>query len=289
VVSDASGAGLAAAACEAVAQSPSVIAAGAVGSTREARVLGLEAGLAQTTISAQAARIAWPEDGLGTTPGRLTPGFQALTKLGPGVLYQDVGGKAVALPVRAVTGAGRYPPLDGGVLVVSETLAEVSYCLAEAPPEMVEAAALEIAATAFSHGVIAVPVVGSEEAKPTPDDLARDHKERLWPIVAAAFLAIAAAVRLLLSRRDRAVYRLYGLGRWDLALMGTLDYLVCLAAPCASTVATVVLLGEASGVSTPELGLLDLGLLTAASAGLCVLCAALWAVGRNRHQFAAGT
>jgi hypothetical protein len=288
-VSSADGGTFDARACAVVAEVAGVRAAGAVGATREVSALGLEAGLALTTISVDAAEIAWPA--LPATiaePVVLTPGFVSLSGVGEGTLHLAAGGALVPAPSIALDGGGRYPALDGGVLLLRTELVDATTCLADVPGARVESLALDIAAAAVSYGVVAVPVVSGDDATPTPDDLVRDYRARGYPVMAAAFLTVVGALRLLRSRRDRAVYRLLDVTRGDLVVMGLVDFAVVLAAPMLSSFATVLLVAEHRGTPTGRLGPLDLGLLLAATVVVGLGYAFVHASGRNRHQFAPG-
>jgi hypothetical protein len=275
--------------CQAVAQVPGVRAVGGVGQTRETEALGLSAGLALTPVTVDAVLIAWPDASFKPeTTALSTPGFQRLSGLGSGVLYIEIGDVPVAFTTESITGPGRYALLDGGVLAIGGQLTEVSYCLVDVEAEQVERLSLEIAAIGTPNGVVAVPVLGRQDAAPTPADLTAQHQALRLPLVAAAFLAVLAAIRLLLSRRDRAVYRLIGFGRGDLALMGLFDYAICIAAASVSAFATTIIWAEGQGTPTQTLGQFDFGWLSILSAVVGLGYSLLWALGRNRHQFAPG-
>lgn len=288
-VSSAAGGTVDSGACVASAGVSGVTRAGAVGPTREVGALGLEAGLALTPVTRDVIDIAWPDSRPAErTAGLLTPGFVALSGLGAGGLHLDVGGALVPLPSEPLTGPGRHRVLDGGVLVVRADLADVSHCLVETTGERVEQVALDVAAAAVSYGVIAVPVLSRDDATPTPADLVDDHRSRNVPVLGAMFLLLVGAMRLVRSRRDRAVYRLLSFGRGDLWAMGLLDYATCLAVPLSSAFVVVVLWAELTGVPTGVLGVHDLASLSLAVAGGGLVYATAGAMGRNRHQFAPG-
>jgi len=70
--------------------------------------------------------------------------------------------------------------------------------------------------------------------------------------------------------------------------MGLLDFSITVAVPVFSAFATVVMWAEFRGVSTKMLGVFDFALLAIATATVALSYATLFAVGRNRHQFAPG-
>ncbi len=289
VVSSMSGGTFDARACTVAAEVDGVRGAGGVGAAREVGALGLEAGLALTPVTPEVVEVVWP--GARFDPaaaGLLTPGFVTLSGLGAGTVRVEAGGAFVPMPVDVIAGAGRYPGLDGGVLAVRGELTEAAACLVDVPGEQAERLALDVAAAAVSYGVVAAPVLSATEATPTPRDLVDEHRSRGYPLLAGAFLAVLGAMRLLRSRRDRAVYRLLDLARGDLWLMGLVDHLMCLTVPATSAFAVVLVSAEGRGVPTGVLGRLDLALVLAVAAVVGLGCATLCAVGRNRHQFAPG-
>jgi len=108
-------------------------------------------------------------------------------------------------------------------------------------------------------------------------------------LIAGAFLLILAAVRLLRSRRDRAIYRLLRFDRFDLWAMGFIEYLMLMGAPVMSGFAIVIVVGEANGIETEALGVGDAAWLTTVSGVAAAVFASMSAAGRNTHQFAPGT
>ncbi len=287
-VSSASGGSLDPRACSAVERVAGVQRVGAVGPTNEVVALGLQAGLGLTPVTSEVINIVWPNAAEDASSGRLTPGFVALSGTNGGFLTFADNGVSEAMLSTAVVGPGRYPALDGGVLVPTNELTEANYCIAEVSAIHAEQLALDIAASVASFGVVAVPAVSTDEASPTPQQMVEDHQSRYTPLLGAAFLGVIGALRLLRSRRDRAVYRLLSFGRADLWLMGLLDYAICLATPSLSAFAAAVLWAEGRGVSTAALGVGDLQLLASAGFIVAIGQACLWAAGRNRHQFAPG-
>ncbi len=273
--------------CTVVADVHGVLRVGAVGPTSEVGALGLAAGVGVTPVTADAVGIAWPQ-GDADAAALLTPGFVSLSGLDAGALYLNEGGASVAVQSEVVAGAGRYPALDGGVLMLRQQLTAVKYCLVDVPGEQAESLALDMAAVGVSYGVVAVPAMSRDDASPTPGDLVEAHRARHSALFAASFLVAVGALRAVRSRRDRAVYRLLAFGRWDLWTMGLLDYAICVAAPWSSAFAAVTVWAELRGVSTAVLGASDFTELATASAGVAFCYAIAWAAGRNRHQFAPG-
>jgi hypothetical protein len=158
----------------------------------------------------------------------------------------------------------------------------------EVESDQADRIALGVAAAAVSYDVIAVPVLPRAEASPTPAELIVEHQERRYPLVAVAFIGLIGVLRIVRSRRDRAVYRLLAFGRADLFVMGLLDYVICFAVPLCPAFVVAVLVGEMNDVSTQVLAAPDLVSMSLASAGLSLVYGAMWASGRNRHQFAPG-
>lgn len=290
VVASAAGQELDARACIAARSVPGVVASGAVGRAQDVMALGLDAGVGLTSVTADVPRIVWPEsDYSNVTAGLLTPGLQSVAGLGEGTLYVQVGGALVPLSVARLDGTGRYPMLDGGILVVRNEFDVAAYCLVDVPPELSESLALDIAAATLPYETIAIPAVSRADASPTPRDLVAQHNERGLPLIVGAFLLVVAGVRLMRSRRDRAVYRLLSFSRADLWIMGLIEYLLLLAIPLMSAFATTLLLGDAQGVATEVLGMRDAALLSLVSCVGGVLFASAYAAGRNTHQFAPGS
>jgi hypothetical protein len=289
VLSNAAGGALDSRACIAAEGVDGVQAAGAVGPTTDGKALGLEAGLSVTPVSLGAVRISWPSARIDpTVPGLITPGLQSLAGLGDGVLGLNVGGALVPVRAAKVDGPGRYRALDGGLLVLSGDIEAPAYCLIQVPPERVESLALEIAAATTGFGTLSVPVVSQNDASPTPDELVAQHRDRHFPLIAGAVLVILSAVRLLRSRRDRAIYRLLLFDRADLWTMGLFEYLILVSVPVSSAFVTVLVVGQANGVPTAILGIRDAVLLGIVSNVVALLSASMSALGRNTHQFAPG-
>ncbi len=289
VVSSAAGETLDPRACAEAAGVDGVIAAGPVSATRDVKALGLDAGLSVTEVSIEVVRMSWPESGVDlTTAGLLTPGLQSLAGLGGGVFYLREGGVSVPVRVSRLDAPGRYQALDGGLLIVRSEIDSPSYCLVDVPPEEVENLALDIAAATVSFGTISVPSLSPSEASPTPGELVQQHRDRHFPLIAGAFLLIITAVRLLRSRRDRAIYRLLRFGRADLWTMGIIEYMFLMGVPVMSAFATVLLADQGNRVPTQVLGLREAALLCVVSTIVAVAFASLSAVGRNTHQFAPG-
>ncbi|HEY0188888.1 MAG TPA: hypothetical protein VGC67_15455 [Cellulomonas sp.] len=285
----ADGAGLDPAVCSTIAGLDGIDAAGAVGPAEEVGALGLDAGLSLTAVSVAAIEVVWPAARYDPAADvLLSPGFVALSGVAAGTLHLQDGGALVPATTDVLVGQGRLPSLDGGALLLRRDLTEATSCVVDVAGDDVERAALDVAAAMVSSGVLAVPVVSADDAAPTPAELVRQHRARAWPLVAAIVLALVGAMRLVRSRRDRAVHRLLGLGRADLWLMGLVDAVVLLLVPATSAFAVVLLLAESRGVPTSGLGLLDLGLLLASSTAVVLGHATVCATGRNRHQFAPG-
>lgn len=289
-VSSAAGESVDALACSAATEVPGVLAVGAIGVTTQVDALGLDAGLGLTEVTGSVPKMVWPGYGPDiSTSALLTPGFQALSGLSSGVLHVQQGGLQVPLEVTNVEGTGRYPAIDGGVLLPRGDVVSPSYCLVDVPRERVEAFALDLAAATASYGTLAVPVLSTADAAPTPKSLLQSHRDMHLPIAVAAFLFVMAVLRWTTTRRDRAIYRLLGFGRVDLWTMGIMDYALLLGVPWTSAFATVVAWSHLQGTSTHTVAALDFAIAMGASALVAVIFASLCAAGRNTHQFAPGT
>ncbi len=271
------------------AQVPGVLNVGMVGPSREVRVLGLGAGMGMREVSPSLIAVVWPAtQSVEAAQALMTPGFVTLNGLDAGTLHVNISGTIVALEAERLSGPRRFPRLDGGVLLPRLDLRSVEYCLLSAAGEDVERVALEAASSTVAYNTIAVPVVARSDAAPTPADLVQAHQDRAIPLVAAAFLAVIAALRVLRSARDRAIYRLLGFGRSDLFVMGLIEYLVSIAVPASSAFVTVLMLGGSEGAATSELGAGDVTQFVWASSIVGLGFATSACAGRNRHQFAPG-
>lgn len=288
-MSSAAGEVIDARACAAAADVPGVLAVGAVGTVSQTEALGLDAGLGLTEVTTEVPRIVWPQTSVDAGAAALaTPGFQALSGLRDGVLHLRLGGTSVPITVAGIDGPGRFPAIDGGLLALRGDVASPAYCLVDLPPDQVEALALDLAAATASYGILAVPVLSSADAAPTPADIEQSHRDRHLPVIVAAFLFVAALLRWMTARRDRAIYRLLGFGRIDLWTMGLMEYALLLGVPWASAFATVLAWSQLRGIPTQAIGALDLALAMGGSAVVAVIFATLCAAGRNTHQFAPG-
>lgn len=288
-VSSATGELLDADACKVVEEVPGVIRAGAVGPLSQGQAVGLDAGLSLTEVTPPVLDIIWPNFASNTSASAvMTPGFMALSGLSGGVLQIREGDSYVPVVTEPVTVKGRFPALDGGVLYIRGQLQNVAYCLVEVTAGAAEQIALDLSQTTSSYDSLAVPVLSRAKASPTPAELIDDHRQRWVPVMASSAILILGGLRLILVRRDRAIYRLLGFGRADLLLMGLVEFLVLLAVPTLATYATVVGLGQSRGVSTAILGWYDFAQLSTMITLFAVVYAAMWATGRNSHQFAPG-
>ena len=289
VVSSSSGKLLASEACTVASAVGGVSQGGAIGETRESRVMGLEAGVSMTDVTAGSVDVAFPtwRSG-GNFPSYHTPGFQALSTLRGGVIFVDQYGQRVPVAGGAISGEARFPGLDGGVLVVRDNIPAPRSCLLEVPPEKIEEISAEVAIETSSFDVVVAPVISAADAWPTPGDLAADHEARNYEILIVVFLLVLGFVRLLRTRRDRAVYRLLYFSRIDLFLMGSIDFLICLGVPTLIAFSTTVLWGEFLGVSTYVVAVSDITTLIVGLSVVSVGYSSLWAAGKNRHQFAPG-
>ncbi len=288
-MSSAAGERIDARACTTAADVPGVLAVGAVGTVSQVDALGLDAGLSLTEVTETVPRIVWPNSSVEAgTSALLTPGFQALSGLSDGVLHLQRGGTQVPIAVASIDGGGRYPAIDGGVLLSRGDVVSPTYCLVDVPRDQVEALALDLAAATASNGILAVPVLSTVDAAPTPKALAQSHRESHLPIIVAAFLVVIAVLRWMMARRDRAIYRLLGFGRIDLWTMGLMEYALLLGVPWASAFATVLAWSQVHGTATQPIGALDFALALGASALVAVSFASLCAAGRNTHRFTPG-
>lgn len=261
---------------------------GAISVASEHKALGVESGLSVTSVSYEIPQIVWPDHVFsGSEQNLVTPGLAKLTGLGSGALHVDFDRNSIELEVTEVSGITRFQPLSGGLVLLSNSGFAIDYCLAEVEPSTSELSALAIADALGEHGVIASPVVTPKEAAPTPHSMVESHRHQGTPLIAGTLLAALGALRVLLSKRDRAIYRLLGFARLDLWLMGLIDYLILIAAPWLSAYSAVILVAHARGVPTGTLGSWDLLLGLGASGFVALLVAFASASGKNRHQFAA--
>ena len=118
--------------------------------------------------------------------------------------------------------------------------------------------------------------------------LVQSHRHRYLPLIAATFLALVAAFRLLIARRDRAIYRLVGVRRSELWIMALMEYALLLSVPWLSAFATIVVWHRGPGVETAYLAGTDLLIASLASTCVAIGFAFAAASGRNTHQFAPG-
>ena len=288
-VASAAGLDLDPAACRGAAAVSGVRRIGMVGSTTEMTALGLSAGLSFTEVTPDTVAIAWPDDQTDESASALmTPGFIALSGLSGGAIAVRAAGAFEMVNTGTLEKGSRVPELDGGVLLVRSELSSVQYCLIEVRPGSAEAVALEVAEATASYDTIAVPRLSEHAASPTPSEIIASHRARHVPLLAAMIASLASFARLLLLRRDRSVYRLLGVGRSDLWLWGLVDTLILYVVPVLSAFATLVLWGEASGISSESVGVYDYALVVALCVLLTVVAATGRAMGRNRHQFAPG-
>ena len=172
--------------------------------------------------------------------------------------------------------------------MVSQTLREVDYCLIKVDPLKIEGMALAIASATVSHSTIAVPATVGYELSPTPQQLLENYRSRQQPVLVPIALLLTAGLYQLLTRRDRAVYRLVGIRRPELWLMGLLQFTLLSLLPCLAGVSVLLAFRYPGLAIASEVILVDISTLLLANVLAGLLYATANASGRNTHQFAAG-
>lgn len=289
MVMDASGQEVSEQVCNTAEKVPGVTNVALIGKPVHHNALGLSAGLSVVEVSTQTPKFIWPGTVSTHAPAYVTPGLTTLTGLRSGEIYLDYDGTFLPQEVAVLAEPGRMPALDGNLLSIVTLPSTIEYCLVEVATNQIDDSALDIAQATVSYNSIAVPVISNANAHPTPSAIIAAYRAQNFPLIAAGSLTIFSAIRAFRAKRDRSVYRLLMFSRGDLFLMGALDFLTCLAVPAIIGFISIISWAEFHHIKTQIVGSGDYAQFALSTTIAMFGYAAVWASGKNRHQFAPGS